>query len=104
MICDLENGTPPTSMEYELMIPMIIAFKGDRRNDRYWKILAFKAHQWLYSAVVKIGQMRGWLIDDIYRGNMPVEMGAEHLGKGKMAFTLYLDKFQFSKLELKVEE
>jgi|LULO01.1.fsa_nt_gb hypothetical protein len=104
MICDLTNNGAPAPMEYELMIPMIVAFRGSRQNDEHWKILAFKAHQWLYVHVMKIGQMRGWLVDDIYKGNKPVEMGAEHLGKGKMEFTLYLEKFQFSKIILTINE
>ena len=99
MICDLQNNQAPSSPEYVLMIPMIVAFKAT--SDKGWFVLAYKAHQWLYHSVKKIGDMRGWLVDDIYRGRKNVDMSAEHKEDG-IIFTLYLDKFQFSQLELKI--
>lgn len=101
MICDLINQQAPSPSrgDYVLLIPMIVAFKAT--SDKGWFALAYRAHQWLYSSVKKIGEMRGWLVDDIYRGQKNVEMSAEHSDSG-ITFTLYLDKFQFSQLELKI--
>lgn len=105
MICDLLNNSAPTVLgvertEYKLLIPIIIAFKGMAVEDAD-RGLAYKCHTWLYGCIMKISQMRGWIVDDIYRGNESVKVSAECTNEG-MAFTIYLEEFQFSKLTVEV--
>lgn len=105
MICDLLNNSAPTVLgvertEYKLLIPIIIAFKGMAVEDAD-RGLAYKCHTWLYGCIMKISQMRGWMVDDIYRGNESVKVSAECTNEG-MAFTIYLEEFQFSKLTVEV--
>jgi hypothetical protein len=109
MICDLLNNSAPNThfravldvekTEYTLLVPIIIAFKGMAIHDN--KGLAFKCHTWLYGCIAKISEMRGWLVDDIYRGNESVKVSAECTDEG-IAFTIFLEEFQFSKLTVEV--
>ena len=104
MICDLQNNSAPTvfnnESEYKLLIPIIIAFKGMAVDTS--KDLAYKCHTWLYGSIMKISRMRGWMVDDIYKGNEPVKVSAECLDNNGIAFTIFLEEFQFSKLTVEV--
>lgn len=108
MICDLQYETSPSPMpEYKLMWPLIVALRSLKlpcpvtERDPSYKI-AYKCHQWLFSNVVKISEMRDWLVDDIYKGDHQVKLATEHLADNTLSFIIFLDDFQFSKLKMEV--